>query len=380
MEDYFAALDLPRDAPVAAIDARIKQEIRTWQKRTTNPDLARRQEAERRLRLLAQARDVLLDDERRAAHLAGLPDPGTAPHTPPPTPPTSPTPPATPRPPAGPAGDWLTQARAYLDQGDHASALYAAREARNADGRSAEAWNLLARANMGMGNHRDALSDARRAADLEPRNPEYYFDQGRVHEELGQLDDAMRCYEVASKLDPQAHEPRLALAGVVAQGDRPERALPALEDLYERAGDKEVVGAVLAGCLARTAEHVPRERMADGFRITSAEEVDAMERLLFRARQVTTDPEVLHYVNGLDGQVRWAKDRHIRALDRAGGCGLAVAGAAALVAVIVGFWFLSAPSGLKAVVLLLSLGAVAGYVWWAWLPGWKLNKTQRRQP
>ncbi|MQA82406.1 MAG: tetratricopeptide repeat protein [Streptosporangiales bacterium] len=376
MEDYFTALDLPRDAPVVAIDARIKQEIRTWQKRTTNPDLGRRQEAERRLRLLAEARDVLLDDERRAAHLAGLPDPGVPPRQQPATPPL-----AAPRTPAGsPAGDWLTQARAYLDQGDHASALYAAREARNADGRSAEAWNLLARANMGMGNHRDALGDARRAADLEPRNPEYYFDQGRVHEELGQLDDALRCYEVATKLDPGADEPRLAMAGVVAQGDRPERALPALEDLYERAGDNVGVGLVLAGCLARTAEHVPRERTQEGFRITSAEEVDAMERLLFRARQVTADPEVLHYVAGLEGQVRWAKDRHIRTLDRAGGCGLAVAGAAALVAVIVGFWFLSSPSAVKAVVLLLSLGAVAGYVWWAWLPGWKLNKTQRRQP
>lgn len=375
MEDYFAALDLPRDAPVAAIDARIKQEIRTWQKRTTNPDLTRRQEAERRLRLIAQARDVLLDDERRAAHLAGLPDPGDLPRQPATPPPAAPRAPA-----ASPAGDWLAQARAYLDQGDHASALYAAREARNADGRSAEAWNLLARANMGMGNHRDALSEARRAADLEPRNPEYYFDQGRVHEELGQLDDAMRSYEVATKLDPGADEPKLAMAGVVAQGDRPERALPTLEDLYERAGDKAAVGLVLAGCLARTAEHVPSERTQDGFRITSAEEVDAMERLLFRARQVTADAEVLHYVGGLEGQVRWAKDRHIRSLDRAGGCGLAVAGAAALVAVIVGFWFLSTPSAAKAIVLLLSLGAVAGYVWWAWLPGWKLNKTQRRQP
>lgn len=362
MEDYYAALDLPRDATIEQIDQRVKQEVRTWQKRTTNPDLARRQEAERRLRLVAEARRVLLDPQQRAAYDADLTASRRAP-----------------APPPAPGEDWVANARRFLASGDYASALYAAKEARNASPRSAEVWSLLGRANLGLGNLRDALSHARRAADIEPRNAGYYFDQGVIYEELGQFDDARRSYEVATKLDPDDQGARYALASVLAQGEKPERALPMLEDLYASGRDREATGTLLGGCLVRVAEAVPRKRSGDGFDITAADEVDAMERLLFRARQVTQDAGVLADVDRLGGVVRWARNRHLRKVGNATGCAVTAAGGVALLGLIV----LGIPVGsviIRAVFALLCFAAAGGFFWWAFAPGWVINRDEAHRP
>lgn len=363
MEDYYAALDLPRDATTEQIHQRVRQEVRTWQKRTTNPDLARRQEAERRLRLVAEARKVLLDPQRRAAYDADLAASLRAPEPPPP-----------------PGEDWVGNARRFLASGDYASALYAAKEARNASPRSAEVWSLLGRANLGLGNLRDALSHARRAADIEPRNAGYYFDQGVIYEELGQFDDARRSYEVATKLDPDDHGARYALASVMAQGEKPERALPLLEDLYATGRDREATGALLGGCLVRVAEAVPRKRTGDGFDITAADEVDAMERLLFRARQVTQDTEVLADVDRLAGVVRWARNRHLRKVGNATGCAVAAAGGVAFLGLVALAWFLSGPGVVNAVLALVCLAGAGGFFWWAFAPGWVINRDEANRP
>jgi Flp pilus assembly protein TadD len=358
VEDYYAALDLPRDATTEQIDQKIKQEVRTWQKRTTNPDLARRQQAERRLRLVAEARKVLLDPQQRAAYDADLTASQRAPEPPP------------------MGEDWVGNARRFLAGGDYASALYAAKEARNASPRSAEVWSLLGRANLGLGNLRDALSHARRAADIEPRNAGYYFDQGVIYEELEQFDDARRSYEVATKLDPDDHGARYALASVMAQGEKPERALPLLEDLYASGRDREGTGALLGGCLVRVAESVPRKRSGDGFDITAADEVDAMERLLFRAREVTQDASVLADVDRLAGVVRWARNRHLRKVGNATGCAVAAAGGVAVVGLGILAWFLSRPGLVGGVLALLCLAAAGGFSWWAFAPGWLINRDE----
>lgn len=358
MEDYYVALDLPRDATTEQIDQKVKQELRTWQKRTTNPDLARRQEAERRLRLIAEARKVLLDPQQRAAYDADLAASRRAPEPSP-----------------APGEDWVANARRFLASGDYASAFYAAKEARNASPRSAEVWSLLGRASLGLGNLRDALSHARRAADIEPRNAGYYFDQGVIYEELGQFADAQRSYEVATKLDPDDHGARYAFASVMAQGDKPERALPMLEDLYATGRDTEATGALLGGCFVRVAEAAPRRRTGEGFDITAADEVDAMERLLFRARQVTQDAGVLADVDRLAGVVRWARNRHLRKVGNATGCAVAAAGGVALLGLIV----LAIPVGsaiIRGLFTLVCLAAAGGFFWWAFAPGWLINRDE----
>lgn len=369
MEDYFAALGLARDATVDQIDAKIRQELRTWQKRTTNPDLARRQEAERRLRLLAEARETLLDDQRRAEYLAMLASPSSSPE-------------ATAQDPDRPSrglDDWLAAARGHLAKSDFASALYAAREARKADGRSAEAWSLLARADMGMGSLREALTEARRASDLEPSNAGYYFVQGRAHEELGQFAEAHKCYEVATRLNPNASAPRLAAAGIVAKSEQPEQALQLLEDVFERSDDKRRTGTALGECLVRVAERVPQHRTDDGYLITSAEEIDAMERLLFRARQVTSDPDVVRHLETVADNVRWAKDRHVRKLGGRSGCLGALAAAAGLAGLFLLFWFLDDLNPVKLLAALLAFAAAGAYAWWVFAPGHALNRASQQR-
>lgn len=84
MDDYYDILGVARNAPYAEIDRALRDQLRRWQQRTASADLARRQEAERRLRQLAQARATLLDAAARRRYdralvAAGPPEPSAAP-------------------------------------------------------------------------------------------------------------------------------------------------------------------------------------------------------------------------------------------------------------------------------------------------------------
>jgi hypothetical protein len=99
VDDYYQLVGVDRAAPRDEIDRKIRDEMRRWQRRTANADLDRRQEAERRVKQLGEARLPLLDETKRRQYdrqLAqalprGAPPPGRGPGPPPPgAPATSP--------------------------------------------------------------------------------------------------------------------------------------------------------------------------------------------------------------------------------------------------------------------------------------------------
>lgn len=68
MDDYYRIVGVERTASMAEIDRTSREQLRQWQPRTYVADLARRQEAERRMMLLGVARSVLLDPAKRASY------------------------------------------------------------------------------------------------------------------------------------------------------------------------------------------------------------------------------------------------------------------------------------------------------------------------
>jgi curved DNA-binding protein CbpA len=68
--DYYALLGVARTASRPGIEQAIRQGIRTWSKQTGRPELDRRQEAERKMQQIKEAREILLDDDRRARNVA----------------------------------------------------------------------------------------------------------------------------------------------------------------------------------------------------------------------------------------------------------------------------------------------------------------------
>lgn len=326
--DYFAALGIPRGASVEEISRRVKQELRTWQKRTSNPDLARRQEAEQKVQLLSQAKDVLLDEARRAAYLRELerrprqPDPEPEP-APTPAPRAEPVPrhrqrvPESPQPRQQPAPeppqekiDWVGQAFEYLAKRDHRSAVYAAREARERDPRSAAAWSALARANLGLGNADDALFEIQRAIELAPNYLQFRLELGAVHEQLGQWQEAASVYSSAGELDRTDERPRLAAANAWMQAGMPAQARPLLEDIVERGEDKQTASVALGDCLVTLAELVPQYRDGTNYFVTTKAEIAQMHDLARQAEQVTDDPGVRDRIGEVRGYLRWCERRH----------------------------------------------------------------------
>jgi curved DNA-binding protein CbpA len=279
MEDYYAVLGVARTASRDEIDQTIREQLRIWQRRTSNADLSRRQEAERRVALLGEARVTLLDTEKRRQYdyrLTGEPvqpyDPGPAP--------------------ADPGSvDWLERARRHLADNDYPAAAYAARQARDRPNPPVEVWGLLARANAGLGKLDDALYEAQQATLLDRDSAQSHLDLAHIHEQRGEWREAFHAYETAARLDPRAEAAHagmtrsMAISGVAAD------AVDRLERRYAQtvAGrDREDVARLLGRALVSAAEQKVRN---DSW--PDAGQVREIDRLLARARQVTDDPGVL---------------------------------------------------------------------------------------
>lgn len=291
MDDYYDLVGVDRSASREAIDRKIRDQLRLWQRRTTSADLDRRQEAERRVQQLSEARGTLLDEQKRlrydrqlGAHRSSDPAPALPAVTDP-----------------GPAGvvdrtspvNWLDQARGYLSKNDHHSAAYAARETlRSMPNPPTEAWTLLARANAGLGRLDDALFEARRATTIEPASAEAHLALARVHEQRREWRDAARAFETAGTLDPGAEAPHLGMARSLARAGRAESAVERLERRYARARDRTREGRLLGLALLEVAEEAVRPRGPAGTG-SAAADLALAQRLLGRVRQVTTDHQVL---------------------------------------------------------------------------------------
>jgi tetratricopeptide (TPR) repeat protein len=282
MEDFYAVVGIDRNASRDEIDRKIREQLRIWQRRTTNADLSRRQEAERRVQLLGEARTTLLDAEKRRRYDSELREF------------RAPAPPAE----AGNGDvDWLARARQLLADNDYPAAVRAARQARNAPNAPAAAWGVLARANAGLGNLDDAVYEAKQAVALEGDNAQARIDLAHVHEERGEWREAFEQYELASRLDPRAEAPEAGMTRALASSGNPTEGVDRLERRYARAlpAERPDAGRLLGRALVTAAEQAARGP-GGGFRITGPEQVGEIGRLLERARQVTNDPGVVRSV------------------------------------------------------------------------------------
>jgi len=361
--NYYEILGLPPTADVETIEQKIKEEIRTWRRRTGSPDLSKRQEAELRMQHLAAARENLLDPGKRSAYDRRLSTQQRQ----------------SPQPTMQADGrNWLALGEEYLAQNDYHSAAYAAREATQTEGNSAVAWNLRGRANAGLGHLNDALYETRQAAEIDSNNAQYHFDLGSVCEQMQRWKDALTAYEAASRLDPSDFVYRLSVAGVYVQNDLPGKAMPIVEEVYRAHPDEELVNCVLAETLARMAELVPAHRDDDGYMITSAEEIVRMEAMVERAKGLPhLDPELKSALNGITDYIDTCKNVKFSPPPFLADRGLGAI-AAVLLAPIIGILVALGSFGENpgaGFLLLLVFGLVGyGVSKLFWVPQWKRNK------
>lgn len=281
MDDYYEIVGVDRTASREEIDRKIREQLRLWQRRTANADLSRRQEAERRVEQLSQARTVLLDEEQRRQYDRKLialraSDPVPAGTVAGPT--VVDTAPAT--------LDWLSQARRYLAAHDHHSAAHAARAAlRTEPNPPVEVWTILARANTELGRLEDALHEAQRAVTLAPDNLEAQLVLGQVLERRQEWEKAYQQYRNAQYAHPHAEGPSLGIARTLAGMGRPELAVSELEQRFGRAPDPVRSGPTLARGLVEAAEVSVRSGVRTVNQLVVAQ-------MLARAREMSADPAI----------------------------------------------------------------------------------------
>lgn len=385
--DYYAILGIPRNASAADVRAAYKREMRIWRKRAdTSSQDSVKNEALRRLALLAEAFSTLSDAQRRAAYNR--------------QPPSAPIMPSSSFIPAEmSSGDWIEQAESYLAVADYQAAVQAARQATANLGNAAESWFVLSRANAGLRHLDDAVYEARRAIELAPTNSMYHFNLGTIYEELGRWDEALKEYEQASQQEPTEPLYHLAIGGIWLQTNQPARAMPIIERVYSTWPNDETACYYYAQGLIAMSEAVPKDKSTEGYAVTSTQEIMEMRGYLNRAAGIKhLDQETKQTIQDAEAYLRRMETHTFNIpisalLVGSGLVGIAdggcfgtllmcfVVGAfygAPLLALLWGFGLLTSGSIMGGIFLLLC-SAGLGYLWYRaiWVPRWKVNARMR---
>jgi tetratricopeptide (TPR) repeat protein len=365
--DFYDVLGLQQSATLEQINDAVRKAMREWRKRTEAADLGVRQEAEVRVKHIEEARETLTDAARRQQYDVRLTREGVE---------------QAKTVDAG-SGDWLSKAKEYLARGDYHAAAYAAREAVQVAGNSAEAWWVRSRANAGVDRFDDALYEAQQAVDLERANPDYHFHLGSVAEGMSRWQQALDEFQEAARIDPTVPMYQLAVGGIYLQNSQPEKAVELIEAVHSKHPDDENANFYLATALLELAQSVPTKRTGDEYMVMSAQEISKMRELIGRAAGLKDLPAetrawIAHIKDYLD---RMEKMRFHLPFGQAKYSGPV----ASALAVIVIFCFI----GLMALGALEALfqGSGGGFLWlivvgglafaWyklTWVPQWRVSR------
>lgn len=283
--DFYDILNLPETSDADRVKTAIRDQRRIWNKRAGQSDPVQKSVAEQRIRELADAERVLLNETSRQqydstrvrdkARAAAESAAATA---------TSAT--------EG-ARDWMTEARAFYASGNAHAANYAAREAIATNGANHEAWNIRANSSFILSNYADAGFEFREAIRLQPHNAAYHFDYGEAHAATGSWADALVEYETALRQIPGDPVYKTAIANVYLQTDRAAEALALMEEVVKSAPAVEVFQYYLAAALHDATLEKWSHLSSGPYLITSPEQIEVTRQMSRRALALKFSDETL---------------------------------------------------------------------------------------
>jgi tetratricopeptide (TPR) repeat protein len=262
-----------------AIKEAIRAQRQVWNKRAAQADPVKREQAQKRVRDLAEAERVLLNPERKRAfdqeRLQYRPQENVAAH-------------------AGAMGrDWLALAREYYERGNAPAANYAAREAITQNGANHEAWAIRANSSFLMAKYQDAGFEFREAIRLRPDNPDYHFDYGEAFAARGELTEARGEYEAALRLVPGNPLYRTAIANVLLKQGQSQQALALMEDVVAEYPNVPGFQYYLALAIERVQLTKWSQLKNGNWVITSQAQIDITREMSGRALALRFDDEQL---------------------------------------------------------------------------------------
>jgi tetratricopeptide (TPR) repeat protein len=296
--DYFELLNLSSTASNEDIEARIRDQMRLWVKRTEAPEMSTRQQAERQVKHLTEAKRILLNASSRQSYEAELRS------QPAQTPASADAMPAE-------GEDLVRVAYEHLAEGDALSAVYVASRATERQPGVPDAWAVLAEGKLAMDRTDDAVYEYRKAIDLKPNEPSYYFGLGDVHERREEWPQAMQNYEQASRIEPTNALYRVAIANVHIQTEQSEKAIPILEQAASDLPDSDAVHYYLALAYHDAAIESWTPVRDGKHMITTPEQASYSKELLEKAQAVNLDDgEVREMLSETSDKVSHALAKH----------------------------------------------------------------------
>ena len=201
MINYYELLEISKDASRDNIEAAIRKMRRTWNNRANNPNADIRAEAEQRIRAIAEAERILLDDSARReydARLASAPVTGST---------------------SGPSGreaddseDWISLAIEYDERKDYDSLARLMEKVTRMYPNNARAWVWRGLASEATDSVNDAVYEFKKAISLEPNNAVYHAVLGDLYMDHDENRAAEDEYRTAYRLSPNDNEYKLNVA------------------------------------------------------------------------------------------------------------------------------------------------------------------------
>ncbi len=297
-QNYYRVLNLSPTASADEIRKAISRELRMWSNRTNAPDIARRQEAERMVRILGEAETILLDDGKRKVYdreLTSLPTEQRE---------------------ISDAEldadeDLVAEAWRLLTNGEVPDALYVATKATERDGNNPQAWAVLAQAKFRWGETEDAIYEYKRAIRLRPNEASYYFDLGSVYESLDRAPDALQQYQRASQIDPMTTMYRAAVGVMLLKTDKIEQGTEILERCTQEEPDNASYQWFLALAYTNDAHrnwvYVPpgdERGIPSGYYATKKEHVTRAQTLIAKAERMKfNDPDLTKHIKAVHADI-----------------------------------------------------------------------------
>lgn len=351
MVNYYSVLKVSQSASADDLKNAINRELRLWSNRTNAPQIERRQEAERMVKILEEAESILLDENKRSEYNRKL---TTAP---------SEERKIDDQDVAG-KEDLVKEGWRLLIEDNVPDALYVATKATEKDASNPEAWALLAQAKFRWGETEDAIYEYKRAIKLRPNEAEYYFDLGTVYESAERWKDAVGNYERAAKIEPKTSMYRAAIGSVFVRLEMHSDAIPILEQCVSEEPDNPTYQWFLALAYNDVCITDWPQGQDGKFYCISEEQADNSLKYLSKAKDLNHDDDDLkNMINTNITVAEWAKEKHwgrpIGSTIKQG----------AIVGVILVASFASGPGAI------IGIGIAAIWVFMGFKKGWQMNKT-----
>jgi Tfp pilus assembly protein PilF len=261
-------LGLAPGASDEEVRAAVTEQRRAWRRRTASPDIAVRQEAERRMQRLDEAERTLL----AAAPVRIDKPPVEAKH----------------------GGTWLVRAIEQLDAQQYDVATFTARRAVEEDPANAYGWSVLAEAAARSGEEHEAKDAIERALSLRPEDASMHAMRGWILAKAGDLTRAVSAYRSAARLAPGQPEHRVRAVRALVDAGSLDEAIAEGEAAYQAAPDDDDTRTALAQALFERAVAAQHELPDGRLLIVSAAQAAHVESLCNRGLSVEAPDQAVN--------------------------------------------------------------------------------------